>query len=168
MVSPLSPTVPSIYFWRLKTITPQNFIEGNPAFQVHGKVQAYDGGVSFDGQTGFLTTDMSATDCLMDPTLCNKGLSIGMNVMFDKSVNEYKDPRYLLDTGAQSSQTRGVSMYIKDGRLFFNLAISQKSWEVRCWVVVAKFNRRRPWGNELFCDFALLLIDPEYYRRLQS
>ena len=143
MFSPFSPTVPSIYFWRLKTITPQNFIEGNPAFQVHGKVQAYDGGVAFDGQTGFLTTDMSATDCLIDPTLCSKGLSIGMNVMFDKSVNEYKDPRYLLDTGAQSSQTRGVSMYIKDGRLFFNLAISQKSWEVRCFIKRMPFARMR-------------------------
>ena len=86
--------------------------------------------MSFDGESGFLTTDMSMTDCLMDPTLCAKGLSIGMNVKFDNSVKDYKETRYLLDTGAQSSQTRGVSFYIKDARVFFNLAISQKSWEV--------------------------------------
>lgn len=73
---------------------------------------------------------MSNTDCLVDPALCGKGLSLGMSVKFDKSVNDSKEPRYLLDTGAQSSQTRGVSMYIKEGKVFFNLAISQKSWEV--------------------------------------
>ena len=106
-------------------------MEGNPAFRIHGTVQENDGGVSFDGQSGFLTTDMSATDCLMDPGLCSyKGLSIGMNLKFEQSVKDYKEPRYLIDTGAQSSQTRGVSMYIKDGKVFFTLAISQKVWEV--------------------------------------
>ena len=73
---------------------------------------------------------MSMTDCLMDPALCSKGLSLGMTVKFDQSVKDYKEPRYLLDTGAKSSQTRGVSIYVKDGKLFFNLAISQKAWEV--------------------------------------
>ena len=87
--------------------------------------------MSLDGQSGFLTTDMSMTDCLSDPALCSKGLSLGMTVKFDQSVKEYKEPRYLLDTGAQSSQTRGVSLYVKDGKVFFNLAISQKTWQVR-------------------------------------
>lgn len=105
-------------------------MEGNPAFRVHGNVQASDGGVAFDGQSGFLTTDMSATDCVMDPALCTKGLSIGMNLKFDQSAKEYKEPRYLIDTGAQSSQTRGVSLYVKDRKIFFTLAISQKVWEV--------------------------------------
>lgn len=105
-------------------------MEGNPAFRVHGNVQASDGGVAFDGQSGFLTTDMSVTDCVMDPALCTKGLSIGMNLKFDQSAKEYKEPRYLIDTGAQSSQTRGVSLYVKDGKIFFTLAISQKVWEV--------------------------------------
>ena len=123
--------VPSIYFWRMKTVTPQGFIEGTPALSVHGNIQASDGGVSLDGQSGFLTTDMSMTDCLSDPALCSKGLSLGMTVKFDQSVKEYKEPRYLLDTGAQSSQTRGVSLYVKDGKVFFNLAISQKTWQVR-------------------------------------
>lgn len=105
-------------------------MEGNPAFRVHGTVQASDGGVTFDGQTGFLTTDMSANDCVMNPALCPKGLSIGMNLKFDQSVKDYKEPRYLIDTGAQSSQTRGISIYVKDGKVFFTLAISQKVWEV--------------------------------------
>ena len=78
-----------------------------------------------------MVTDMSSTDCLMNPAGCAKGLSLGMTVKFDKSVNDYKEPRYLLDTGAQSLQTRGVSFYVKDGKVFFTLAISQKSWEVR-------------------------------------
>lgn len=124
--------VPNIYFWRLKSISPQGFIEGNPAFRVHGTVQPSDGGVAFDGQSGFLTTDMASTDCVMDPALCMKGLSIGMNLKFDQSMKDYKEPRYLIDTGAQSSQTRGVSMYVKDGKIYFKLAISQKVWEVRC------------------------------------
>ena len=123
-------TVPSIYFWRLKHVTPQGFLEGNPAFRAHGTVQASDGGVAFDGQTGFLTTDMSANDCVMNPALCPKGLSVGMNLKFDQSVKTYKEPRYLIDTGAQSSQTRGISIYVKDGKVFFTLAISQKVWEV--------------------------------------
>ena len=98
---------------------------------MHGKIQASDGGVAFDGQSGFLTTDMSMTDCLMDPALCSsRGLSIGMSVKFDKSVEDYKEARYLLDTGAQSSHTRGLSVYLKDGKVFFTLAISQKVWEV--------------------------------------
>ena len=123
--------VPNIYFWRLKSVSSQGFIEGNPAFTVHGSVQSNDGGVSFDGTSGFLTTDMASTDCVMDPSLCMKGLSIGMNLKFDQSAKDYKEPRYLIDTGAQSSQTRGVSMYVKDGKIFFKLAISQKVWEVR-------------------------------------
>ena len=105
-------------------------MEGNPPFRAHGTVQASDEGVAFDGQSGFLTTDMSATDCVMDPGLCTKGLSVGMNLKFDQSVKDYKEPRYLIDTGAQSSQTRGISVYVKDGKIFFTLAISQKVWEV--------------------------------------
>lgn len=74
---------------------------------------------------------MSGTDCVMDPALCTKGLSIGMSLKFDQSAKDYKEPKYLIDTGAQSSQTRGVSMFVKDGKIFFTLAISQKVWEVR-------------------------------------
>ena len=91
-----------------------------------GNVQASDSAVSFDGHSSFLTTDMSNTDCLMDPALCGKGLSLGMSVKFDKSVNDYKEPRYLLDTGAQSSQTRGVSMYTKEGKVFLQFGYQPK------------------------------------------
>ena len=124
-------TVSSIYFWRLKSITPQGFVEGNPAFRVHGNVQASDGGVAFDGQNGFLTTDMAGTDCIMDPALCTKGLSIGMSLKFDQSAKNYKEPRYLIDTGAQSSQTRGISMYVKDGKIFFKLFPASKALNIQ-------------------------------------
>ena len=107
------------------------FIEGNPAFRVHGQVVASDGGVLLDGNSSFLTTDMGSTDCVMDPAQCTKGMSLGINMKLDQSVMNYKDARYLIDTGALSSQTRGVSLYIKDGKLGYMLAIHNKLWEVR-------------------------------------
>ena len=136
---------------------------------MHGTVQASDGGVAFDGQTGFLTTDMSANDCVMNPALCPKGLSVGMNLKFDQSVKSYKEPRYLIDTGAQSSQTRGISIYVKDGKLFFTLAISQKVWEVsmkkklkvlfstHCSDLDRIFSRTNCWDTSILDNFTQTL-----------
>lgn len=43
----------------------------------------------------------------------------------------YSTPKYIIDSGARSLTTRGVSAYIVNGNLFFELATAKKAWKVR-------------------------------------
>ena len=71
------------------------------------------------------------SDCLQDPGVCVNGFSMGSRLKFDQADMAYTMPKYIVDSGARSITTRGVSVYIVKGNLFFELATAKKAWKVR-------------------------------------
>lgn len=58
------------------------------------------------------------------------GFSIGAKLKFDQADMTYSTPKYIFDSGARSLATRGVSVYVLNGNLFFELATANKAWKV--------------------------------------
>ena len=44
---------------------------------------------------------------VLDPALCPRGLSVEMTVKVDPAATMYRAPRYILDSGASSFNSRG-------------------------------------------------------------
>ena len=95
-----------------------------------------DKGMTFDGTGTFATAVLPRHDCLRDPGLCVYGFSIGSRIKFDQADMAYTIPKYIFDSGARSLTTRGVSVYVVKGNLFFELATANKAWKVRRWFEV--------------------------------
>lgn len=87
--------------------------------------------MSFDGVGTYATTSLPKSDCLQDPGRCVNGFSMGAKLKFDEEDMSYSTPKYIIDSGARSLTTRGVSAYIVNGNLFFELATTKKAWKVR-------------------------------------
>lgn len=84
----------------------------------------------FDGVGAFAEASLVKTDCLQDPEQCQNGFSMGAKLKLDEAVMSYKMPKYIVDSGARSLTTRGVSVYIVNGNLIFELATAKKAWKV--------------------------------------
>jgi len=73
---------------------------------------------------------MNADDALVYPERFAKGFSFGIKVKLPDSVNDYTNPRFILDTGAKSLSSRGVSLYLLEKRLVCEIASSEYMWKV--------------------------------------
>lgn len=124
-----------------------NKIVGSPALNLVGNTLIQDSGMLFDGVGTFAEASLSKTDCLQDPGQCPNGFTIGTKVKFDEADLSYKMPKYIVDSGARSLTTRGVSVYIVNGNLFFELATAKKAWKVCTY----KMQR-----NDITCSVCLL------------
>lgn len=109
----------------------ENAILGNPNLNAHGPIVAVPGGgLQFNGESTWIDGHFKSTDCLIDPGLCVDGFSIAGKFKFDDEAKSYTDARYILDTGAHGGTSRGISMYLKNGKLHFQLTTSSKTWTV--------------------------------------
>ena len=86
--------------------------------------------MTFDGTSTYASASLATSDCLEDPVLCVNGLSLGAKLYFTEEDMSYDTPRYVVDTGARSAGTQGVSMYILSGNLFCQLSTAEKAWKV--------------------------------------
>ncbi len=106
-------------------------ILGNPSMKVHGNIENVPGGgLKFDGETTWIDCHFKSSDCLIDPGLCYEGFSIAGKFMFDDSAKDYTEARQVLDTGAHGGSSRGISVFLKGGKLHFQLRTSTKTWMV--------------------------------------
>lgn len=105
-------------------------IVGSPPLNLFGQTAIQNNGMLFDGAGTFATASLSKSDCLQDPGQCVNGFSMGAKLKFDEADMSYNMPKYIVDSGARSLTTRGVSAYIVNGNLFFELATAKKAWKV--------------------------------------
>ena len=73
---------------------------------------------------------MHSDDALVYPERFTKGFSFGLKVKLPDSVKDYTTPRYILDSGAKSLSSRGVSLYLLEKRLVCEIASSDFMWKV--------------------------------------
>ena len=98
---------------------------------VSGTSKLVEGGLQFDGVTTQIEGQLDSSECLVNPEKCSSGFSLGTKIKLDPSVAAYTIPKYIIDSGARSTKSRGVSMYILGGKLFFILVSAEKEWKVQ-------------------------------------
>ena len=106
-----------------------NVVPGNPPLAAHGTITRIQGGLSFDGMTSFLDSQLPDNDCMRNPDLCLAGFSFGAKLKFDQAAVTVNAPRYLVDSGA-SLGDRGVSMYLQMTVLYVSIVTSNKVYKV--------------------------------------
>ena len=63
--------------------------------------------------------------------MCDEGMAMALKLKFNDEAKNYTDePRFVLDSGAHDSQSRGFSVYYQDSKLHCVAAISNAEWKV--------------------------------------
>jgi hypothetical protein len=104
-------------------------IPGDVSLSVHGKTEAKNGAIIFDGTSSWLGATLSSTDCLIAPSNCKDGLSIGFKIKL-MGLTKFPEERYIVDTGVLTKGTRGIAIYLQDGQLFCVVMTMTAQWKV--------------------------------------
>ncbi|KAK3751286.1 hypothetical protein QZH41_012191, partial [Actinostola sp. cb2023] len=133
-----APPVFARHSWSFNTLSIKaKKVPGTPPLAAYGAFKKGDGGLMFDGKTNWLGGHLQQPDCGIDPDQCISGFTLAAKLYLDEAVASYIEPKYLVDTGASSTKSRGFSMYVMGGKLYFELASATKVWMVTQDVIPA-------------------------------
>lgn len=106
-------------------------ILGNPTLKVHGGVKESDtNGLALNGNDAYISGQFKNSDCLIDPGICPEGFTVSMKLEFDEPLKLSNDARYIIDSGAHMGSSPGVSMFLKNDKLHYQLTANGKTWSV--------------------------------------
>lgn len=96
-------------------------------------IDGWKGGLAlrFDGQS--FIEDGDQNSCLQKPELC---LNLGFSFKFSLKISAMIENSYIFSSGGDLPDSRGVSLYIRKGRMY--LTLSTVDFE---WTVVTVFRR---------------------------
>ena len=123
-------------------------IPGNPDLITHGEMTLVDGGLSFDGHESYAVSQIASDDCIINPEMCNDGMSFGTKLKFDK-ISDDRQRRYIVDTGAHNKHVRGFSLFSERDNLVALVRSAEREWKVS-WrltlqsAITMKIGERRP------------------------
>lgn len=136
-------TVVASYRWLMSGLQ-ESVVPGAPEIETKDTITDVDGGIYIDGDKGCLEIDD------VDPVLYNikkskHGLALSFKLKFDQRVRDYKQPKYILDTGGHVGGTQGVSVYIVNDNLYFQVMSSPDEdimiWKVRVPIYTVRWQR---------------------------
>ena len=58
------------------------------------------------------------------------GFTIGIKIKFNQVIKTCETPRFIVDTGAASVNTRGLSVYTINGKIIAVVSTSRTTWRV--------------------------------------
>lgn len=68
---------------------------------------------------------------MSNPDKCTAGLTFGVRFKLDDAANDYKDePHYIVDSGGSSKESRGFTLFLKDGKLYAVVSVPDEVWRV--------------------------------------
>lgn len=123
------PQIDPYYFWSFLAVV-DGKIPGHFPFVLNGGVKVVDGGLYFDGSSGFLSAQLVTSNILLNPDQATRGLALGISLKFDGTSKDYDIPKYVLDTEAQSGGKTGLSLYVLNGKMVAEIAASNMKWKV--------------------------------------
>ena len=62
-----------------------------------------------------------------------------MTIKIDREATSYREPRYILDTGASSFNSRGVALYTIDSKLRADVAVKNTAYCLQAPLAVDKW-----------------------------
>lgn len=78
-------------------------------------------------------------------TKARHGFSISFQVKFDQRVRDYKEPRYILDTGGHVGGVKGISIFLVNDNMYFQVISSPDEdimiWKVRVPIYTVRWQR---------------------------
>lgn len=98
-----------------------------------------DLGYLFNSKDSWVEGQISNQDGLVDPDKLTAGFSVGLKVKLDETIRLCKEPRYLVDTGAASLQTRGLSIFVVGSSLTVHITTSKQIFKVNTLVDIKLF-----------------------------
>lgn len=123
----VEPPVPASYYWYFLALQ-KNQVYGTPPLLINGQASLLNMGFRIFNKT-WLSTTISAQDCLLNPDNCLKGFTIGIKIRLDFSMKSCSERRYIIDTGP-SVTSRGVSLFFMKGVLVARVTSSKGTWQV--------------------------------------
>ena len=66
--------------------------------------------------------------CFTDPFMCDRGITLTM--WFKLHTYNFRSPSYLLSTGEQDYESRGVSIYLYNQRFYLGVVDNERIWKV--------------------------------------
>ncbi|XP_065670477.1 uncharacterized protein LOC100203426 isoform X26 [Hydra vulgaris] len=137
-------TVVASYRWLMSGVQ-ESVIPGAPEIEVKNTPTDIDGGIFIDGAKNWLEIDE------LDPMISDvyskakHGFAISFKIKFDQRVREYKEPRYVIDSGGHVGGIRGVSVFVVNDNLYFQVIDSPDEdvliWKVRVPVYTVRWQR---------------------------
>ncbi|XP_012557208.2 uncharacterized protein LOC100201718 isoform X1 [Hydra vulgaris] len=118
--------------WSLTKIS-KNLIEGDfgPSLHIYGGVSIHNGHAILDGIHGYLDAGDYQGECFSDPEVCETGFTIQMTVKVYRDSVFNKTKLFLLDSGATSTDSRGISIFVQDGRIEAMVSTRDTVWCLR-------------------------------------
>lgn len=104
-------------------------IPGNPDLLTHGEMTVVNGGLAFDGHESYAVSQIASDDCIINPEMCNDGMSFGTKLKFDK-ISDEGQRRYIVDTGAHNKHMRGFSLFSERDNLVALVRSADREWKV--------------------------------------
>lgn len=72
-------------------------------------------------------------ECLSNPDKCTAGLTFGVRIKLDDAAKNYRDePHYIVDSGGSNKESRGFTLFVKDGKLYAVVSVPDEVWRVGC------------------------------------
>ncbi|XP_066925400.1 mucin-2-like [Clytia hemisphaerica] len=152
------------YIWPLAYIYNQT-LPITPPMEVYGGVtqETGTGGLRFDGATGWIDAGDFQGQCIAQPKHCTKGLSVGLQLNFDKKSDaKSQELEFIFDSGAVHGE--GVSVYVQSNKYHFEVSNGIYRWkasfdlEPNKWhFVLATWNPQS--GILVFVDGPLITVE---------
>ncbi|XP_065639355.1 uncharacterized protein LOC100203426 isoform X11 [Hydra vulgaris] len=137
-------TVVASYRWLMSGVQ-ESVVPGAPEIEVKNTPTDIDGGIFIDGTKNWLEIDE------LDPMISDvyskakHGFAISFKIKFDQRVREYREPRYVIDSGGHVGGIRGVSVFVVNDNLYFQVIDSPDEdvliWKVRVPVYTVRWQR---------------------------
>ena len=68
---------------------------------------------------------------MSNPDKCTAGLTFGIRFKLDDAAKNYRDePHYIVDSGGSSKESRGFTLFLKDGKLYAVVSVPDEVWRV--------------------------------------
>ena len=119
------------------TAIDDNQVIGYPNLNTHGDLKAEDDDndddgkrISLDGSSTWMDAHFKYCDCILDPGCCPDGFTVSLKVNINPAMKNMTEAKYILDSGAHGGSSRGISMYVKSGKLHYHLTTKDKTWTV--------------------------------------
>eukprot|EP00794_Sanderia_malayensis_P014146 gene14146-15623_t len=128
--TPEEPIAPK-YHWSLNSIKGGKIL-GSPGkdMSVIGGVNIHNGIATFnEGLTrGYIDAGDYQGECLSDPDVCKNGLTISITNKIRKDSIYSQTRMYLFDSGAGSSDSRGMALWVNRGRIEGAVSTRKGTW----------------------------------------
>lgn len=115
--------------WELSKSS-NSVIKGEPGvkLRISGGVRLHNGHAILDGINGYMDAGDYQGECFSDPEVCENGFTVQMTLKIYRDSVFNTSRMFIIDSGAWSKDSRGISLYVRDGRIGGIVVTRDETW----------------------------------------